>query len=507
MFPLRRSKSKDEEEQQDSKSNHAPSQESHSNKGASHSGSQSSKTSHNPSKRKDDGKRTVAQAALAGLPKFFAKEKHRVVTSSIVQLKASKTWSIRLPPVKKHYVKSTGHFVPSAASLLHTGAFRQPQRRLVLEIHGPPAAVDEHKSVASTIAFSRTPLKDGMMEKLLRTDSGPVDTEDQIVLDDDDVVVVRIMRRLDGDEMNDRSSPRHHQDLNARHQDDDVSLLDEDADDDSDDKEYGSYRLEDVELLKRHGRTCEMKLSAKIIRDFKFAAERHAMSFQKVLNHAKELEVERMQRRADMYREIHGNDNQKNKQKTSPRSRDLISAFRQTDSGDFLDDEDARINLLIEIVSATDLPVADVFSTDAYVKVRMGGIDVHRTKAISKSLDPVWTLESDALFLLKMTPEEFFHSSNGMAFIIKDYDAVGSNEVLGRVLVSHKELLEGTGERKGFEIVPENSTVLPISSSYQRNTIIGNSGLAGAEYGKKKPMLYLRIKHATQQDVEVSRIE
>ena len=43
------------------------------------------------------------------------------------------------------------------------------------------------------------------------------------------------------------------------------------------------------------------------------------------------------------------------------------------------------INLLVEIVSATDLPIADFKSTDPYVKVYMGKQEVHKTKPIPKT--------------------------------------------------------------------------------------------------------------------------
>lgn len=71
-------------------------------------------------------------------------------------------------------------------------------------------------------------------------------------------------------------------------------------------------------------------------------------------------------------------------------------------------------------------------------------------------LDPIWTLQTGSLFLVVMTPEEFFGSSGGMSFTIKDFDAVGPNEILGHVTVALQDLLKGTGERVEYDVLPIN---------------------------------------------------
>jgi hypothetical protein len=121
---------------------------------------------------------------------------------------------------------------------------------------------------------------------------------------------------------------------------------------------------------------------------------------------------------------------------------------------------------------------------------------------------PIWSLETDSLFLLKMTPEEFFAASNGMVLIIKDYDTIGSNTVLGRVVVSHNELLEGKGERVEYEIVRESSTST-VQQSQSKNDpkdkkkIQSNSSSGHRPGYRKRPKLYLRFKTASQDDIDV----
>jgi Ca2+-dependent lipid-binding protein len=182
------------------------------------------------------------------------------------------------------------------------------------------------------------------------------------------------------------------------------------------------------------------------------------------------LEHERAQRQVTAYKSIK-KDTQRKPQEINRKlmARALSMSEEGTDT----------INLLVEIVSAIDIPVADVFSSDAYVIVQMSGKEVHRTGVIPKNLDPIWTLDSGSLFLLQMTPEDFFSCAGGMTFRVKDYDALGANEVLGRVTVQLDELLKGTGERNGYVIVPES----------------------GEKHNGK---LYLRFKEATPEDIEVS---
>lgn len=239
--------------------------------------------------------------------------------------------------------------------------------------------------------------------------------------------------------------------------------------------ERGSYKLEDVTILKSTGRTCEVKFGSGnevIVRDVRFESEKDRMSFDKVVSVMMSLERERAQRQVKAY---------KKSKKGSGKSSGLPSfAARGLPGLEEGDEASEDINLLVEIVSGSDIPVGDVFSTDAYVVARMMGKEVHRTAVISNSLDPIWTLKSKSLFLLQMSPEQFFSSTGGMTFTLKDYDSLGSNELLGRVNVQLDELLQGTGERTGYEIIPDKPSE-----------------------GKDNGKLYLRFKEATPDDIEV----
>jgi hypothetical protein len=250
------------------------------------------------------------------------------------------------------------------------------------------------------------------------------------------------------------------------------------GDEEDDDKDHqawtesGSYKLEDVIIIKSSGRSCEVRLGTSneiIVRDIKFDSEKDRTSFQKVMDKFSSLERERAQRQVTAYKRI---------KKGAPQN--ALNSTLKARALSMLEEGTETINLLVEIVSAMDIPVADIYSSDPYVIVRMGGKEVHRTGIISKSLDPIWTLNSGGLFLLQMTPEDFFSCAGGMSFTVKDYDAVGANEILGRVTLKLDDLLNGTGQRHGYDIVDK---------------VLGENN-----HGK----LYLRFKEATPEDVEVS---
>lgn len=252
----------------------------------------------------------------------------------------------------------------------------------------------------------------------------------------------------------------------SAHVDQSVSTIGEDDSDDNKEwRLHSHFRSDDLEILKVHGRTVEIKLGSgheTIIRDLKFDNEDHATKFRDIITKTKNLERERTQRQVAKYRAANV--------KKSPQAGEGDETMQQSPrdiSETVMEEGDgAHIKILVEIVSATDLPIADITSTDAYIIVRFKGKEIHRTRVISKTLDPIWSLTTGSLFLLNMSPEEFFGASSGMLFVIKDYDAVGSNDIIGRVNVSLDDVLNGTGDRVGYNIVPhkpeEDNIVAPI---------------------------------------------
>ena len=114
---------------------------------------------------------------------------------------------------------------------------------------------------------------------------------------------------------------------------------------------------------------------------------------------------------------------------------------------------DEMITFLVEIVSAWDIPIGDRVTSDPYVLCYMNGQKVHKTKYISATLDPVWTIKTDSLFLLKTTAKDLF-LSDGLLCLLLDFDGIGKDERLGAVTVPAKTMYDAKGERMTFKIGP-----------------------------------------------------
>eukprot|EP00535_Pseudo-nitzschia_heimii_P007256 CAMPEP_0197177648 /NCGR_PEP_ID=MMETSP1423-20130617/3180_1 /TAXON_ID=476441 /ORGANISM="Pseudo-nitzschia heimii, Strain UNC1101" /LENGTH=1215 /DNA_ID=CAMNT_0042627229 /DNA_START=106 /DNA_END=3753 /DNA_ORIENTATION=- len=110
-----------------------------------------------------------------------------------------------------------------------------------------------------------------------------------------------------------------------------------------------------------------------------------------------------------------------------------------------------RIDLLFEIVAAYNINVGDFVSSDPYVSVFMGHQEIHRTDYRSKTLNPIWTLKTGSLFLLQTESRRFF-IEDGLKFVVKDYDNIGKDEVLGICKVDPKKFYKANGERQEFKL-------------------------------------------------------
>ena len=93
------------------------------------------------------------------------------------------------------------------------------------------------------------------------------------------------------------------------------------------------------------------------------------------------------------------------------------------------------LSLLVEVVSCWRLPIADLNSSDPYVKISIGPRSVHDTKKIPNTRDPIFTIAHDNLFILDVAKKEIQENA-GVMFKVKDYDFVGKNDELGTVVAS-----------------------------------------------------------------------
>lgn len=356
-------------------------------------------------------------------------------TQSLQSL-ASTFWDIKMPPVKKHIVG--GRMVPTVKAAMG-GFLLSKNRRISLEIRGP---------LEGTTAEGLDPFqKKRELEKIL---SGNATSDAMDLLSGDDFIALRVLKeRQDYDDDEDDTIVADDPDLEDDHHDDKHWAT------------HGSYRLEAISVVRTHhrGKSVEVRLGTgqeAVIRDLKFASSSAAEDFAHALDACEQLSLARARRQ--------------------------IQEF-QTSSRGVADDttSDAEnVKLLIELVSATDLPVADLNTSDPYAICRFGETEIHRTQVMDNTLNPIFTLQTGSLFSIEKTTTAFFQSG-GLTITLKDFDSVGANDVLGSCHLSAEELLKGTGERTAYKIEPGKNV----------------------KVGSKPPKLYLRVKPATDSDLEV----
>jgi C2 domain len=162
-------------------------------------------------------------------------------------------------------------------------------------------------------------------------------------------------------------------------------------------------------------------------------------------------------------------------------SKMLVAMGTDVDKILHLKEEDLVVSFLFEIVSAWDIPVADFTSSDPFVSCIFYGTEVHRTNHISKTLDPIWTVSTGSLFLLRnINIKEQLFRSDGMLCILYDYDKLGANDALGAVTIPPKTIFDAKGERMEFPLGTP-----PVKCHHK---ITGN--------------LAIRIRRATQYDID-----
>lgn len=138
------------------------------------------------------------------------------------------------------------------------------------------------------------------------------------------------------------------------------------------------------------------------------------------------------------------------------------------------------INILVEIVSAVDLPIGDLKSSDPYVVIMFNDEAVHKTKYIPTTLKPIWTVKTNSLFLLKTTTKHLFHSPDGMVcFEVRDFDRIGKDTLLGISNVPASVIYKSKGERLEYPVKKQR----PDGTERSKGTLV------------------LRFRHATEHDI------
>ena len=403
---------------------------------------------------------------------------------------------VHSPPIKKQMI--SGHLLPTLRSATAISMLQQPKRQI------------------SIVVYTDT--------EPTATTSTPSPNNNISHLQDDDRVMLRICR-LASDVV---TSPKNNHDDDDEHTTADfgtaaitgTSTVSAASSGTSTHwVEHKLYRLEEVQVLKQRKDSIEVQLGLghdTIVRDFKFVpsttgsttTDANVSHFCSMLLTMKQLEQTRAMKLMNQYKlQLQQQNEVKPSQFTDLISSSATPGTTAPTTATKRTKTNPKIQLLVEIVSMTNLPVTDLLSTDAYVVVRLGAQEIHRTSVISNNLSPIFTLLTGSLFtIVYPSIEEFFRAAtSGLSLTIKDYDTVGSNDLIGTVQVQIQNLLNGTGERIPYPIELTNrpTPAEPVDDDLD-TSLTKRKKKAGVSDNKKAkvPTLYLRYKQASQHDID-----
>jgi Ca2+-binding EF-hand superfamily protein len=100
---------------------------------------------------------------------------------------------------------------------------------------------------------------------------------------------------------------------------------------------------------------------------------------------------------------------------------------------------DCKFEIIVGVLSASNMPVGDRVSSDPYVKIRLGESNQLKTHVIKKTLNPEWNRQFPAV-VLKEKPQK-------LQFEVYDNDKLSKDELLGVVVIAYDEI-EWDGEKK-----------------------------------------------------------
>lgn len=126
------------------------------------------------------------------------------------------------------------------------------------------------------------------------------------------------------------------------------------------------------------------------------------------------------------------------------------------DPSEVLDaDDDPEMNeklqLNFKVVSCRNLLKGDVSSSDPYVKFLLGKKELHRTKNLLNTLNPVFGPQHRNEFNTEIVFRDLVQA-NGVTIEVMDWDAVGGHDIIGYVDISPEYLSELTESGKPTSI-------------------------------------------------------
>lgn len=133
----------------------------------------------------------------------------------------------------------------------------------------------------------------------------------------------------------------------------------------------------------------------------------------------------------------------------SPSSGESVTSDESNDSSGEFETPPNNKEILVEIKGCRNLVACDKGrKSDPYVKVFLGGRQVHKTNYIEKTLNPVFSRDEKNAYIIKCSAK-YLYDKDGIELCVKDHDkglaALGfTNDDLGSARVSAKALYKAS---------------------------------------------------------------
>lgn len=143
-------------------------------------------------------------------------------------------------------------------------------------------------------------------------------------------------------------------------------------------------------------------------------------------------------------------------------------------------------NVLMEVVSARGL--TSIKGVDPYCLIRVGSHEVHRTKTIWNDPDPIWTVRTGSLCLLRIPEEDSEIIDESEHSVVVEVNH--GNQCIGIVTISFKEVMTKVGEREEFPI-----RLKPTSKENDNATTDDLVRSHSGNYFRRPRLVFLIEKH------------
>lgn len=152
--------------------------------------------------------------------------------------------------------------------------------------------------------------------------------------------------------------------------------------------------------------------------------------------------------------------------------------------------EDIHGILKIRVIRGSNLAVRDLFSSDPYVKLRIGEHEV-KTRVIKRELNPTWEEELTLATLDPSTP---------LLLRVMDKDSFTADDEMGDFKIDLRPLIE-TSELKKSQTYQDGTVIRNIAATAGNG--FASDSVIKLKDGNIVQELYVKLQHVEQGKIEL----